>query len=259
MILAPRESRTRCRLGDLAIPVEFVELTLGDGVKAVLVDVPELFDRDGLYGSRGRDFPDNALRFAVLSRAALEYARLKGTRISVIHAHDWQTGLVPVYQKMHFADDPVVGGVPLCLHDSQPCVPGRLPAGRAAADRPRTRDAPSRGAGVLGSDQFSQGGRQLQRKDHDRQPDLRARDPHAGLRLRHGRRAAEAGRRPRRAFSTASTPCGGIRRRTSSCRRFNADDLSGKQEAQPRAARGDRSHRPVARNGTVPSSASSLA
>ena len=99
-------------LGDLAIPVEFVELTLGDGVKAVLVDVPELFDRDGLYGSRGRDFPDNALRFAVLSRAALEYARLKGTRISVIHAHDWQTGLVPVYQKMDFADDPVVGAAP---------------------------------------------------------------------------------------------------------------------------------------------------
>ena len=99
-------------LGDLAIPVEFVELTLGDGVKAVLVDVPELFDRDGLYGSRGRDFPDNALRFAVLSRAALEYARLKGTRISVIHAHDWQTGLVPVYQKRDFADDPVVGAAP---------------------------------------------------------------------------------------------------------------------------------------------------
>ena len=99
-------------LGDLAIPVEFVELTLGDGVKAVLVDVPELFDRDGLYGSGGRDFPDNALRFAVLSRAALEYARLKGTRISVIHAHDWQTGLVPVYQKRDFADDPVVGAAP---------------------------------------------------------------------------------------------------------------------------------------------------
>ena len=96
-------------LGDLTIPVDFVERTLDDGVKAVLVEVPELFDRDGLYGYRGRDFPDNALRFAVLSRAALEYARLKGNRISVIHAHDWQTGLVPVYQKRDFADDPTVG------------------------------------------------------------------------------------------------------------------------------------------------------
>ena len=28
------------------------------------------------------------------------------------HAHDWQTGLVPVYQKMHFSPDPIVGGVP---------------------------------------------------------------------------------------------------------------------------------------------------
>ncbi len=91
---------------------DFVEVALPDGVHAVLVDVPDLFDRDGLYGSNGRDYPDNAWRFAVLSRAALEYARLKGARPSVLHAHDWQTGLLPVYQKTHFPSDPVVGGVP---------------------------------------------------------------------------------------------------------------------------------------------------
>ena len=100
------------RLGPHTIPCVFVEVPLGTGVTAVLVDVPPLFDRDGLYGSNGRDYADNALRFAVLSRAALEYARMKGERLSVIHAHDWQAGLVPVYQKMHLAQDPVVGGVP---------------------------------------------------------------------------------------------------------------------------------------------------
>ena len=30
----------------------------------------------------------------------------------MIHAHDWQAGLVPVFQKMHLSGDPVVGGVP---------------------------------------------------------------------------------------------------------------------------------------------------
>ena len=104
--------RHRIMLGRNEVPVDFVEYSLADGVRAALVDVPELFDRDGLYGERGRDYPDNALRFAVLSRAALEYARLKGTRVSVVHAHDWQAGLVPVYQRMLFADDPVIGGVP---------------------------------------------------------------------------------------------------------------------------------------------------
>ena len=79
----------------------------------VFVDVPELFDRDGgLYNVDGVDYPDNDWRFAVFSRAALEYARLHGQRPSIIHAHDWQTGLVPVYQKMHFSPDPIVGGVP---------------------------------------------------------------------------------------------------------------------------------------------------
>ena len=71
------------QMGATTVPVRFIETTAPDGFKAVLVDVPELFDRDGLYGSGGRDFPDNAQRFAVLSRAALEYVRLKGERPSI--------------------------------------------------------------------------------------------------------------------------------------------------------------------------------
>ena len=99
-------------MGPRTIAVGFVEQEMPDGVRAVLVDVPELFDRPGLYGAGGSDFPDNAVRFAVLSRAALEYARARGERPDIIHAHDWQTGLVPVYQKVHFSQDPIIGGVP---------------------------------------------------------------------------------------------------------------------------------------------------
>ncbi len=83
------------------------------GVTAVFVDVPELFDREGLYNVDGVDYPDNAWRFAMFSRAALEYARVRGERPSIIHAHDWQTGLLPVFQKMLFSPDPIVGGVPV--------------------------------------------------------------------------------------------------------------------------------------------------
>ena len=80
---------------------------IGERLSAVFVDAPELFDRDGLYGDGDGDYPDNAFRFAVFSRAALEYLRLRGRRPSVIHAHDWQAGLVPAYQKMLFSADPV--------------------------------------------------------------------------------------------------------------------------------------------------------
>ena len=105
-------------MGARAVNVTFHERVLKPGITAVLVDVPDLFDRPGLYGEGGSDYPDNAWRFAVFSRAALEYARIRGERPSVIHAHDWQTGLVPVYQKMHLPNDPVVGGVPSSLRST---------------------------------------------------------------------------------------------------------------------------------------------
>jgi starch synthase len=99
-------------LAGRTVRVAYVEKPIEGGVTAVLVDAPELYDREGLYGSNGQDFPDNGWRFAVLARAALEYARLKQVRPSVFHLHDWQAGLVPVYQKMAFSQDPYVGGVP---------------------------------------------------------------------------------------------------------------------------------------------------
>jgi starch synthase len=92
--------------------VNFYRRSVSDRVSVVFVDAPELFDRDELYGEDGRDYPDNAYRFAVFSRAALEYVRLRGVRPSVIHLHDWQAGLLPAYQKMLFSGDPIVGGVP---------------------------------------------------------------------------------------------------------------------------------------------------
>ncbi len=103
---------TVLRFGSRDQPVTIHERQLSDRVVVALVDVPELFDRDGLYGTVAGDYADNAWRFAVFSRAALEYPRLRKWRPSIIHAHDWQTGLVPVYQKMQFSPDPYVGGVP---------------------------------------------------------------------------------------------------------------------------------------------------
>jgi starch synthase len=105
-------SRIAITLGGRTQHVTIYERPLAERVTVALVDAPELFDREELYGTSGGDYPDNAWRFAVFSRAALEHARIKGIRPSIIHAHDWQTGLVPVYQKMHLSSDPIVGGVP---------------------------------------------------------------------------------------------------------------------------------------------------
>jgi starch synthase len=106
-------------LGDRAHDVTFHTLPSRDGVTAVFVELPNLFDRDEPHAGAGVDRPDDAWRFALFDRAVLEYVRLRGERPSVIHAHDWQTGLVPVFQKMHLSDDPIVGGVPavFTIHD----------------------------------------------------------------------------------------------------------------------------------------------
>jgi len=59
----------------------------------------EFFDRDSLYNTREGDYPDNWLRFAFFARAALETIVALGGA-DVIHVHDWQTALLPVYLRV---------------------------------------------------------------------------------------------------------------------------------------------------------------
>ncbi len=75
------------------------------GVKFYFVDYPPYFDRDGLYGSPAGDYPDNAERFALFSRAVLEASKILGVP-HVFHCHDWQSALVPVMLRTLYAEDP---------------------------------------------------------------------------------------------------------------------------------------------------------
>lgn len=75
------------------------------------VDCPALFDRDGIYGTPQQDFPDNAERFTVFSRAAIELARR--LRPGLIHAHDWHSALVPVLLRTQLREDQAVGRLPV--------------------------------------------------------------------------------------------------------------------------------------------------
>jgi starch synthase len=74
------------------------------------LEVPALYDRDGYYGDSAGDYPDNAVRFAVLSRAALAVAR-RVFRPDILHCHDWQAGLAPVYLRTIFGYDPTFAGM----------------------------------------------------------------------------------------------------------------------------------------------------
>src|SRR5574340_730791 len=76
------------------------------------LDHPALYEREGLYGRNGEDYPDNHIRFAVFARAALAVARYI-FRPDIVHCHDWQAGLVPAYLRTTFANDPTFLGAPV--------------------------------------------------------------------------------------------------------------------------------------------------
>ncbi len=90
-----------------------IDQTILNGVRYLFVDCPPLYDRPGIYGEAGADYPDNHIRFGLLSRAAIEIARYI-FKTDVFHAHDWQTGLVPAYLRK-FPGDPTFFGAKTVL------------------------------------------------------------------------------------------------------------------------------------------------
>lgn len=81
------------------------------GLDIIAVDAPHLYDRPGnIYlGPDGKDWPDNARRFAALSKAAADLACGKAgvDGADILHCHDWQTALAPVYVKFAGGQKPV--------------------------------------------------------------------------------------------------------------------------------------------------------
>lgn len=71
------------------------------GLDLLVLVAPHLYDRAGgpYLGPNGRDWPDNPERFAALcwAGAAIASGEAGGWRPEVVHVHDWQAGLVPVY------------------------------------------------------------------------------------------------------------------------------------------------------------------
>ena len=90
-----------------------------DGYRLRLVDHPAAFDRDGFYGDASGDFPDNAWRFGLFCRAALEALRTDGQPLDVLHLHDWHTGPAAVHRDTAYASDSIVGraAILLTLHN----------------------------------------------------------------------------------------------------------------------------------------------
>ena len=71
-----------------------------NGVATYFIESEDYFEGRAIYGESGRDYDDNPFRFAFFSLAALAATEALGLRPDVIHVHDWQTALLPVYQRL---------------------------------------------------------------------------------------------------------------------------------------------------------------
>jgi len=90
------------RPGAELLPATISCVALQPRLELLLVECPAYYERHGgPYQDRsGRDWPDNALRFGLLSRLAALLASSETPldwRPDVLHCNDWQTALAPAY------------------------------------------------------------------------------------------------------------------------------------------------------------------
>ncbi|MCX8070632.1 MAG: glycogen synthase GlgA [Thermodesulfovibrionales bacterium] len=96
------------RLPNSEVPVYFIEYD-------------KFFGREGLYTQDGQGYLDNDNRFVFLSRGALELAKMINFKPDVIHVHDWQTAIIPVFINTIYRKDPLLGAsaTVLTIHNMQ--------------------------------------------------------------------------------------------------------------------------------------------
>ena len=96
----------------------------GTTVPVYFVSCDPFFARKALYSAE----PDEALRFAVLTRAALESCQRMGWSPDIVHAHDWHAALAPLYLRTLYSWDRLFAPTKTVLTIHNLAYQGRVPA-----------------------------------------------------------------------------------------------------------------------------------
>jgi starch synthase len=102
------------------------------GYRLRLVDHPPAFDRDGFYGDASGEFPDNAWRFGLLARAALETRRAEGRPVDVAALHDWHACPGILQRDLAYGPDPLIGATAMTVTIHNLAYHGWTPRARVA-------------------------------------------------------------------------------------------------------------------------------
>ena len=105
--IEPTGTWVHVAVGTKRIDGRILKSTLpGSNVTVYLIEQPGYFDRPGLYLEKDQDYRDNSERFVFFSRAVMETMRVLDLRPDIIHANDWQTGLVPALAAIEYGSVP---------------------------------------------------------------------------------------------------------------------------------------------------------
>ena len=122
----------RLPLGGRPVSGEVWTLRPDERLTIYFVGHAGFFERGSLYQERGVDYPDNAERFIFFSKAVTHLARYLPWRPEMVHANDWQTGLVPLFVRHQAAREGWVNPPRTCLTIHNVAYQGVFEAGRYA-------------------------------------------------------------------------------------------------------------------------------
>jgi starch synthase len=103
--LEPIEKSLEILMGGKPLKIKVYHAKMRRNLLIYFLQRDEFFDRSGLYGTSEGDYFDNPERFIFFSRGILQLGKLIKFQPDIIHCHDWQTSLLPVYLKSLYRDD----------------------------------------------------------------------------------------------------------------------------------------------------------
>lgn len=101
-------SEFQIQIGEKLLEGKLKSLQIEENLKVYFVVNDHYYGRSGLYVDpvSNSDYSDNMERFIFFSRGILEAAKKINLKPHIIHCNDWQTGLIPVYLKTLYSEDP---------------------------------------------------------------------------------------------------------------------------------------------------------
>jgi starch synthase len=89
--------KLKIEMGDSFLAGDVYTLAPRAGVTLYLICREEFFDRKLPYWTGERDYDDNDARFIFFQKAVVELLRLTDFKADIVHSHDWQTGMLPLF------------------------------------------------------------------------------------------------------------------------------------------------------------------